>query len=368
MANDWLAVLMSGLGGAFTGAGVAQDRRRQQAMQDAALARQAKMDEAQAFTTQLQQRGALDELGFRPAAEFEQSVTRLPVLPGSGALGQAASAGFAQAQRGETIETPVGRFTQNRAETPRALQMRDVAMRREDARAELERRATERRQDADQRLREIREQNTGRIAVVNARDAGPGAGEGGDVNLMQIPPAQRGAVINNRTKLGVIDQAAAALQAYPEAVGLGRGLTPGMLRDRARVGGIPNPFGDPKGVGARALLGNLASLEIRDRSGAAVTASEFPRLKPFIPVLTGPDADDYETVMWKLQQFKKVIAEENLAIGDAFGVDLTPYTQSTGTQQRRAGQSGGQASGQAGGQAPMTGQEMVLNALRGGRP
>jgi hypothetical protein len=67
------------------------------------------------------------------------------------------------------------------------------------------------------------------------------------------------------------------------------------------------------------LLANLASLEIRDRSGAAVTAAEFPRLKPFIPEVQ----DDYETVVYKLEQMKRVINDENLIIGETFGVDLS---------------------------------------------
>lgn len=56
---------------------------------------------------------------------------------------------------------------------------------------------------------------------------------------------------------------------------------------------------DPKGVDTRAAIANLGSLIIHDRSGAAVTASEFPRLKPFIP----KETDDNDTVQKKLKGF-----------------------------------------------------------------
>jgi hypothetical protein len=56
---------------------------------------------------------------------------------------------------------------------------------------------------------------------------------------------------------------------------------------------------DPKGVSTRAAIGDLGSMVIHDRSGAAVTAAEFPRLRPFIPTVS----DDPETVKKKLSRF-----------------------------------------------------------------
>ncbi len=47
---------------------------------------------------------------------------------------------------------------------------------------------------------------------------------------------------------------------------------------------------DPTGVNTRAAIGDIGSMIIHDRSGAAVTAAEFPRLRPFIPLVTdSPD-------------------------------------------------------------------------------
>jgi hypothetical protein len=56
---------------------------------------------------------------------------------------------------------------------------------------------------------------------------------------------------------------------------------------------------DKAGIDARAALGDLGSMIIHERSGAAVTASEYPRLRPFIPLVT----DDPETVKKKLVKF-----------------------------------------------------------------
>jgi len=56
---------------------------------------------------------------------------------------------------------------------------------------------------------------------------------------------------------------------------------------------------DPNGVSTRAAIGDLGSLVIHDRSGAAVTAAEFPRLRPFIPLVT----DSPDVAKRKLSRF-----------------------------------------------------------------
>lgn len=74
----------------------------------------------------------------------------------------------------------------------------------------------------------------------------------------------------------------------PNATGW-KGLLPNGILNRM----------DPKGVDTRAAISDLGSLVIHDRSGAAVTAAEMPRLAPFIPSAT----DDPVTVKKKLRQF-----------------------------------------------------------------
>lgn len=108
------------------------------------------------------------------------------------------------------------------------------------------------------------------------------------------PPVVRGYIENNQS-IRNIDRAMTALNKYPNAVGLGMGILPDAITQRT----------DPKGVEARAAISNIGSLIIHDRSGAAVTASETPRLKPFIP----NNGDDAPTVRKKLAQLRAAIAE-----------------------------------------------------------
>jgi hypothetical protein len=56
---------------------------------------------------------------------------------------------------------------------------------------------------------------------------------------------------------------------------------------------------DPSGTDTRAAIADLESLVVHDRSGAAVTAAETPRLRPFIPNAT----DDRATAEKKLNRF-----------------------------------------------------------------
>lgn len=63
-------------------------------------------------------------------------------------------------------------------------------------------------------------------------------------------------------------------------------------------------YTDPKGIAARAAVANIGSLKLHDRSGAAITASEFPRLAPFIPSMT----DTAETAKIKLGKMKQEYA------------------------------------------------------------
>lgn len=63
---------------------------------------------------------------------------------------------------------------------------------------------------------------------------------------------------------------------------------------------------DKDGVVSRAKIAELSSSVIKDRSGANVTAAEFPRLKPFIPQI----GDSPETVQTKLREFYRIVQEE----------------------------------------------------------
>ena len=80
------------------------------------------------------------------------------------------------------------------------------------------------------------------------------------------------------------------IQGSATATGFWKGLTPQV---------ILNSW-DPSGVDTRSFIADIGSLKVHDRSGAAVTASETPRLKPFIPSIN----DSAETAAKKLTNFK----------------------------------------------------------------
>lgn len=129
------------------------------------------------------------------------------------------------------------------------------------------------------------------------------APSGGGQLHMQPPANIVTGKVENEKRLGTIKDAIAKVTAYPDAVGLLR-AAPDDVNQRL----------DPQGVDARAAIADLGSLIIHDRSGAAVTISEFPRLKPFVPKVT----DTYDTIIKKLNRMAQIIGEENLAITTAY--------------------------------------------------
>ncbi len=108
--------------------------------------------------------------------------------------------------------------------------------------------------------------------------------------LKDLPATMSKSLMENNAALLKIDSALAAIEAYPDALGV-KNYLGDTVRQRS----------DPNGIKARALVADIGSLKVHDRSGAAVTASETPRLKPFIPSAT----DDAATVKQKLQLFQK---------------------------------------------------------------
>lgn len=91
---------------------------------------------------------------------------------------------------------------------------------------------------------------------------------------------------------------------------------------------------DPQGIQTRAAIADLGSLVIHDRSGAAVTAAEFPRLRPFIPAAT----DDPKTVAKKVENFVnvyKTLVNETADFYEASGYNVPRQTlqSSAGTPQ-----------------------------------
>jgi hypothetical protein len=111
-----------------------------------------------------------------------------------------------------------------------------------------------------------------------------------------IPAAIQSAYVGNKTALEKINSALAMVEKKPNAFGL-KNMAGDAIMQRL----------DADGVDARAMISDIASLKIHDRSGAAVTAAEMPRLKPFIPNTTDTDA----TIKTKLNNFKKEYEQIN---------------------------------------------------------
>ena len=132
--------------------------------------------------------------------------------------------------------------------------------------------------------------------------------------LRPIPATVNSAITANQTANNQLDRAIKLIS--------GQDL-PGMTGDVAATGfkgylpgAILNRV-DPQGVAARAEIADIGSLKLHDRSGAAVTASESPRLMPFIPTAT----DDKDTVLKKLQRLKLELSNETAAMKEIYSKD-----------------------------------------------
>lgn len=120
----------------------------------------------------------------------------------------------------------------------------------------------------------------------------------------QVPVKIQQGFIENNANITQIDQAIAALKGNPGAMGLWNNLGD-EVRQRT----------DPGGIKVRAAVANVGAVKIHDLSGAAVTAAETPRLKPFIPMPT----DTANAAIKKLEQLKEQIQNNNAQIEVQYG-------------------------------------------------
>ena len=153
------------------------------------------------------------------------------------------------------------------------------------------------------------DQRTGKSTPVMAPDGTPLAPK-----LKDLPTSASSAIMSNAQNINKVQQAidlldgknAGALKGDSNATGL-KGYLPQPILNRM----------DPDGVDTRAMITDIGSLVLHDRSGAAVTASETPRLLPFIPLPT----DDNATARKKLVRFKQIYEQEQQAYLDAYSKD-----------------------------------------------
>jgi hypothetical protein len=130
-------------------------------------------------------------------------------------------------------------------------------------------------------------------------------------NLQNLDRAQRALDLIDGKNVG-------SAMADPAATGL-KGYLPNQLLNRI----------DPEGVDTRAAIADLGSLVIHDRSGAAVTAAEFPRLAPFIPT----EKDEPGTVKKKLKQFVqnyKALVDDSAEFYKSSGYNVPALTRKGG--------------------------------------
>jgi hypothetical protein len=124
--------------------------------------------------------------------------------------------------------------------------------------------------------------------------------------LKQIPANINLAIIKNNQGVQQLSDTIKLLEQNPNAVGF-KGFVPGAILNRA----------DPEGVNARAGVADIGSLVMHERSGAAVTASESPRLVPFIPLIT----DDQSTALKKLKRMRTIIEGEQKGLTETYSKD-----------------------------------------------
>jgi hypothetical protein len=129
--------------------------------------------------------------------------------------------------------------------------------------------------------------------------------------LKAIPASANTAIMTNLQNLNRAQQALALVKGGQVGSAVGdqsatgvKGYLPNGLLNRI----------DGAGVDTRAAIADLGSLVIHDRSGAAVTAAESPRLMPFIPLAT----DDRATVEKKLKRFVEVYQQETEAYAQTY--------------------------------------------------
>lgn len=92
---------------------------------------------------------------------------------------------------------------------------------------------------------------------------------------------------------------------------------PGAFGWKNVAGDWVRQYTDEQGVGPRALVADIGSQKFHDRSGAAVTVSEAPRLKPFIPDVR----DRPEAIKTKLQNFKTEYAQMQAELSRGYTIN-----------------------------------------------
>jgi hypothetical protein len=129
--------------------------------------------------------------------------------------------------------------------------------------------------------------------------------------MKDIPASVNTAIVTNMQNLNKAQTALDLLSGKKVGMATGdtaatgwKGYAPNALLNRM----------DSEGTDTRAAIADLGSMVLHDRSGAAVTAAESPRLMPFIPLAT----DDAVTAGKKLRRFIDIYQQETNALGETY--------------------------------------------------
>lgn len=147
-------------------------------------------------------------------------------------------------------------------------------------------------------------------AAARARGTAHGSGAG-----ERVAAATRTKLAEGAGQLKAIDDAIVAAQTRPESFGPRRGI--GAIPGLGGLEDMVNQTVDPEGVEGRALVANVGSLLMHDRSGAAVSISEFPRLAPFIPSVR----DRGPALVTKLQKLREQLLIVQAALEGGATID-----------------------------------------------
>lgn len=238
----------------------------------------------------------------------------VPGLAGAGAnLLSVAEA--AQGRRDAQMQAAAARMAELRIKMEDAAATREQRAQAAAEAAQLRRDLVQMRIDADRSNREFAAamrqpaapvvtevMRDGKAVKIDARTGaviGESPPKSAQAALKQLPVNAAKALLENSTNLRRAETALSLMEGKevdgikgdPNATGW-KGFAPDPVLQRM----------DPAGIATRAAIADLGSLVIHDRSGAAVTAAEFPRLQPFIP----SPRDDPSTVKKKLQNFVSV--------------------------------------------------------------
>jgi hypothetical protein len=234
-----------------------------------------------------------------------------PVGMAGGLFGAAGEAVRARGmQQAHELAAAQGGFLKTQPSENERIREDERAARAEQARAAAAARAEQVRMQVDAANQRAQEANALRRDMARIAAAGRGANQ--PPQARTLPQGVESAISENATIIGAINSADTMLDKGMGKTAFGR--TQGIKRSL----GLERMGMTEEDQDLAAIVANVASQQIKLRSGAAVTASEWPRLRPFIPVLDGPGADDAATVRRKLGKMREIIAEETNARADYY--------------------------------------------------